>query len=155
MMTDSIMPSPSQAEMDSDEFNAIWGVIKRWDINDPRYYTGYSSGNGSHVKILLDVIKPVIRNKKIDSILESGDNIKISKHEYPSSIGGLVHLSIQRKDGDEIVANWDFFQKIKNDLFGDESQMVEVYPKESNLVNYANIRHFWVLPNDYVIPFTT
>lgn len=65
-----LMPSPSQEEMDSDLFNAIWDIIKHWDINVPEYYSGYSGGNGSHVKLILDKIKPVIRNDKINEVLK-------------------------------------------------------------------------------------
>ena len=64
------MPSPSQEEMDSELFNAIWKIVKDWDIGDPNYYTGYTGGNGSHVKILLDAIKPAIRENKINEILK-------------------------------------------------------------------------------------
>ena len=64
------MPSPSQEEMDSELFNAIWKIVKDWDIGDPNYYTGYTGGNGSHVKILLDAIKPAIRDCKINEIFK-------------------------------------------------------------------------------------
>ena len=63
------LPSPSKKEMESDEFNAIWNIIKYWDIATPES-RGLSSGNGSHVKLLLDALYPVIRNNKIDTILE-------------------------------------------------------------------------------------
>lgn len=42
------MPSPSKEEIDSLQFNAIWNVIKSWDINVPEFYSGYCGGNGSH-----------------------------------------------------------------------------------------------------------
>lgn len=64
------MPNPTKDEMESDEFNAIWDVIKTWDINVPEYYQGYCGGNGSHVKILLDALRPVLRNNKINSVLK-------------------------------------------------------------------------------------
>lgn len=64
------MPSPTKEEMESEEFNALWDIIKTWDINFPEYYSGYCGGNGSHVKVLLDALKPVLRNNKIDDILE-------------------------------------------------------------------------------------
>jgi len=64
------MPSPTKEEMDSDEFNAIWDIIKQWDINVPDYYNGYAGGNGSHVKLILDSLKPILRNNKINTILE-------------------------------------------------------------------------------------
>src|ERR1039457_4718101 len=63
------MPNPSEEELKSDLFNALWQEIKTWDINVPEYYDGYCGGNGSHVKLLLDKLKPVLRNNKIDEIL--------------------------------------------------------------------------------------
>lgn len=67
---DKDMPSPSKEEQNSPEFNAIWNIIKTWDINVPEFYSGYTEGNGSHVKLLLDALKPVLRNNKIDEILK-------------------------------------------------------------------------------------
>lgn len=57
------MPNPTELDLKSDEFNAIW------DISAPDYYNGYCGANGSHVKLLLDALKPVLRNKKIDDII--------------------------------------------------------------------------------------
>jgi len=81
--------------------------------------------------------------------------IIVQHFSYPSKIGNVTHLSVQRKDGKELVVNWDFFNKIKEEEFGVETQMIEIYPKKSLLVNYANIRHFWILPSNYKIPFST
>lgn len=63
------MPSPSRSEIDSEEFNALWEIIKTWDISVPEYYGGYTGANGSHVKLLLDGLRPVLRNKRIDKII--------------------------------------------------------------------------------------
>lgn len=62
------MPSPSADEMQTELFNQIFEVIKDWDINVPEYYSGYTSGNGSHVKLLLDVIKPALREDKLNDL---------------------------------------------------------------------------------------
>ena len=35
------MPSPTPEEMASPQFEAIWNIIKTWDINVPDYYRGY------------------------------------------------------------------------------------------------------------------
>ncbi len=64
------LPNPSISERDSPIFNAIWEIIKDWDISDPNYYYGYMSGNGGHVKLILDKIIPFIRSEKIDQIIE-------------------------------------------------------------------------------------
>lgn len=63
------MPSPSKDEIESELFEVIFNLIKDWDINASEYYSGYTSGNGSHVKLILDKINPVIRDYKINKIL--------------------------------------------------------------------------------------
>jgi hypothetical protein len=60
------MPSPSPEEINSPEFEAIWSVIKEWDIN---VGDGPSGGSGSHVKLILDKLKPTLRSIKLDEIL--------------------------------------------------------------------------------------
>ena len=64
------MPNPTPEEMASPQFEAIWNIIKTWDINVPEYYRGYSSGNGSHVKLILDELKVVMRDHNLGKILE-------------------------------------------------------------------------------------
>lgn len=50
-------PDPTTEEVSSPEFNAIWRIISRWDIDVP--YTGGRCGaTGNHVKAILDAIKP-------------------------------------------------------------------------------------------------
>jgi len=51
------MPNPTEAELASPEFEAIWQVIKSWDVNVPTHYEGYCGANGSHVKIILDALR--------------------------------------------------------------------------------------------------
>lgn len=63
-------PSPSNSEINSDEFIAIWNVIKTWDIKVPEYDIGYMGANGSHVKLIMDSLKPIFRAKRIDNIIE-------------------------------------------------------------------------------------
>jgi len=64
------MPSPTPEEMASPQFEAIWNIIKTWDINVPDYYSGYSGGNGSHVKLILDELKVIMRDHNLGKILE-------------------------------------------------------------------------------------
>lgn len=64
--------------------------------------------------------------------------------------GGVFRLSINRVNrhkgnwADKIT--WDELQSIKSQVgFGDWFA-VEVYPKDKDVVNVANMRHLWVLP---------
>jgi len=63
------MPNPTPEEMASPQFESIWNIIKTWDINVPEYYNGYAGGNGSHVKLILDELKVVMRDHNLGKIL--------------------------------------------------------------------------------------
>lgn len=54
-----------------------------------------------------------------------------------------LHLAITRHDGAEI-REWETLQRIKNEVAGDETIAVEVYPRRSEVVNQANMRHLFV-----------
>jgi hypothetical protein len=71
------MPSPTDNEINDISFQAIWEVIKDWDINVPEYYTGYCGGNGSHVKLIYDKLndKKCLRNRKQKLEKLNGDSI--------------------------------------------------------------------------------
>ena len=47
-------PDPTEDMVKTREFEAIWEVIKSWDINVPGIYNGYMGATGNHVKAILD-----------------------------------------------------------------------------------------------------
>lgn len=53
------MPNPSDKDLKDPVFNAIWDVIKKWDVNVPSHYAGYCGANGSHVMLILDEVRKV------------------------------------------------------------------------------------------------
>lgn len=55
------MRDPRPEELDLPEFNAIWNLIKHWDIGAPENITKeggqlYSHGTGNHVIAILDAL---------------------------------------------------------------------------------------------------
>lgn len=54
-------------------------------------------------------------------------------------------LSIKRRFTKEPVHDWRHFQKIKNELVGEENEGIELYPAESRLVDTSNQYHLFVL----------
>jgi hypothetical protein len=42
-------PNPTPEMLNDPTFNAIWTVIKSWDINVPAEYSGYCGATGNHV----------------------------------------------------------------------------------------------------------
>lgn len=77
--TKNVFPSPTEKEMKSPEFKAIFNLIKRWDIGIAEQ-GGYQHGNGSHVKLILDVLKPFKRRDTIDDFLKE----EVCEHEFIS-----------------------------------------------------------------------
>ncbi len=53
-----------------------------------------------------------------------------------------AHIIIRRLDK-QPIHNWVHFQQIKNQLLGPECEAVEIYPKESKLVDAKHHYHLW------------
>lgn len=66
-------------------------------------------------------------------------------------IGAVRHLRVRRYD-DRDGITWDELQAVKNERLGPDARAIEIYPPESELVNEANIRHLWVIPDDVALP---
>jgi hypothetical protein len=54
----------------------------------------------------------------------------------------VIHLSIRNNDRSP-VRDWRDLQRIKNELVGPEVEMVELFPRESQLVDTSNQFHLW------------
>ena len=69
----------------------------------------------------------------------------ILRRSETGPFGPYVHLTIRSADG-SARHDWRDFQRIKNELVGEEAEGVELYPAESRLVDTANHYHLWVFP---------
>lgn len=58
---------------------------------------------------------------------------------------GATHLSIKRYDRAPI-RNWRHMQQIKNEVIDPEIEAIELYPRESRVVDNANQYHLWAAP---------
>lgn len=67
----------------------------------------------------------------------------------PFGVG--IHLSIKLNDR-QVIHDWRDLQRIKNELVGPEVEAVELYPKDSRVVDTSNQYHLWCFPN-YTFPF--
>lgn len=50
-------PDPTPEMLADPLFDAIWNVIKTWDINVPHIYVGYCGATGNHARVIYDAIK--------------------------------------------------------------------------------------------------
>lgn len=65
--------------------------------------------------------------------------------------GIVQHACIRNADSIDIP--WKEKQRIKDQIFGPERIAMEVFPKDSELVDEANMYHLWVLPQGMELPF--
>ncbi len=63
-----------------------------------------------------------------------------------TSLGPVNHLKVRRHDGRTNRLTWDKLMEIKNEMLGEEACAIELFPREGDVVNEANIRHLWELP---------
>jgi hypothetical protein len=79
----------------------------------------------------------------------------VQEFHHETTWGEVVNLMIRYYDNTEPKRPpWYDMQRIKNELFGPERVAVEVFPKESRLVDQANMWHLWVLPEGFELPFS-
>ncbi|MAH48264.1 hypothetical protein CMI37_20740 [Candidatus Pacearchaeota archaeon] len=80
------------------------------------------------------------------------NNIFIVQVFEKQSEWGLVQHAMIRRNDEAPVHNWSVIQRIKNEIFGEERTALEVYPKQSRLIDDANLYWIWVLPMGYDCP---
>lgn len=57
---DSNYPDPTDEDLESPLFEAVWEAIKMWDISRDPGRTGYSGATGSDVMYILEAIRKEI-----------------------------------------------------------------------------------------------
>lgn len=78
------------------------------------------------------------------------DRYTVAVERWPGT-DDVRYLSIRRNDR-KPAHDWRDFQRIKNDIAGDEAEAVELYPAESRLMDTANQYHLWVAPRGVQFP---
>jgi hypothetical protein len=54
-------PDPTPEMLKNPFFEAIWQVIKKWDVNVPHAYSGYCGATGNHARAILEGIAEQIK----------------------------------------------------------------------------------------------
>lgn len=77
-----------------------------------------------------------------------------------SEANGITRLSVNRTDIDHTGRwrdgiTWDELQAVKNGCGFADFHAVECYPKSGHVVNVANMRHLWILPDELTPYFWT
>jgi hypothetical protein len=106
-----------------------WGQWERVPENEFRHVLGVLSG------WVLDV-RDVYRNRVFSVLVRDDAN-------------GVIHVGVGSQSG--IRPTWYEMQRIKNEIFGEHSVAIEVYPAAKDVVDGSDMFHIWILPSD--IPF--
>ncbi len=64
-----------------------------------------------------------------------------------SIIGKPATKVMVRRCDSEPIYSWPDLQRIKNEIFGAEAEAIQMFPKQSELVDDANLYWLWVLEN--------
>ena len=67
-----------------------------------------------------------------------------------------IRVSVCRtmlKDNGQLYDNisWDELMQIKREIGAGASYAVEVLPPDEHAINVANMRHFWILPGEFIV----
>lgn len=91
-------PDPTPEMLDDPRFNAIWNVIKDWDINVPDVYAGYCSATGNHVRKILDSLPDVLQaaaNVALAVSAECAAELSIRDKDRVLACGEYIHDAIR------------------------------------------------------------
>lgn len=67
-----------------------------------------------------------------------------------TSSGKATRVMIQKHDNTPFINHWATIQKIKNEIFGEETVAIEYYPKQSQLIDHKNIYWIWIFPEGII-----
>jgi len=89
--------------------------------------------------------QPFVKNARC---FKSPVFVVLITEEVYEEVGEMVHISVSRKDK-RPVESWSDMQEIKNHFTGPERVGVQVFPRESDLVDLYNAYHIWVYPEGH------
>jgi hypothetical protein len=132
-----------------------------------------SASNSRERKILLNEFRRAFKkeNDKFPTtgLVEIPINSKLDPSQLPIKafrsreflvqiydIDGMIRISVNRTaindDGTWVEGiSWDSLQKIKSMVGYGDKEAVEVFPKDKDVVNVANIRHLFIMETE--LPF--
>lgn len=83
------------------------------------------------------------------------DGTMVSSRLINTRWGKVEHVTITKGlsfDGSNGFS-WSEKQQIKNELFGENRDAVEVYPKQDKLIDVCDVYHLWVFDKKTDLPF--
>ena len=88
--------------------------------------------------------------------IDNDNGICVCSRLIRTQFGNVEHVTISKgtgtSDGSGEVS-WSEKMRIKNELFGENRFAIEVFPKQKNLVDVADVYHLWVFDKKKEMPF--
>lgn len=81
----------------------------------------------------------------------AGKELRTDTETLSTSFGSVTHIRI-KGHGDRSLS-WEEIQNVKDRVAGKGAVAIEIFPKSRDVVNVHNVRHLWVLPDDFKLPF--
>lgn len=73
-------PDPTAEMLAEPLFDAIWNVIKTWDINVPDIYAGYCGATGNHARVIYDAIIDALKRRTASDGYHTFDELYEHRH---------------------------------------------------------------------------
>lgn len=99
---------------------------------------------------------PAVRN--IRQALRN-DLYIVQVYEVDTELGMVIHLAIRTVAGAGSLGGrggeppWRDLQRIKNEVVSEHAEAVQVYPRQGDVVDKADMYHLFVMPPTWRIPF--
>jgi hypothetical protein len=89
-----------------------------------------------------------IKGRQVDPTIEkvyldSAHEYIVERHSILENPNFEFRITVKRIDK-EPIRSWRILQNVKNAIAGEESEAIEVYPKESEVTDIGNLYHLWV-----------
>lgn len=77
-------------------------------------------------------------------------HVTVTVERYEDGAPRVIHV---RRNDRKPIRDWRVLQRVKNEIAGPEAEAVELYPRESRLVDTANSYWLWVAPKGQEFAF--
>lgn len=81
-------PDPTPEMLATPLFDAIWTVIKTWDVNVPHAYVGYCGATGNHARAIYDAVVGLCSRPT------GGEEHTVAVGPVPNRSDGLLSLHV-------------------------------------------------------------
>jgi len=93
-----------------------------------------------------------LKHHKVKAIVQAfcGKTASVQVSRFQHSVyGDCIHLWIRRHDNRPM--GWTELQRTKNEILGHDAVAVQVFPKQADVIDAANMYHLWQLGQGFEV----